>query len=191
MRTMETEGASGPTTKAIGKAKGISNLYAHVATRSDVVAVMLGKVRTSLLMGVVLLAAVPAWAGARALPAGVPDFYDTAVLAHFQPVAVASLRGNPDFPALLLVNTTGEQPSALLLGFDARNGKDTWSLTEDPLVLIVVVAGQATIQGVYVDSGFAGRGQASGDYTVVDERSLPALLERLKPVSAAAKQTNI
>ena len=188
---MEMEGARRATTKAIAKAKGISNLYAHVGTRSDVLAVMLGKVRTSLLVGVVLLAAVPAWAGARALPAGVPDFYDAAVLAHFQPVAVASLRGNPDFPALLLVNTTGEQPSALLLGFDARNGKNTWSLSSDPLVLIVVVAGQATIQGVYVDTGFVDGGKASGDFTGVDQRNLPALLELLRPSTATGKRINI
>jgi hypothetical protein len=152
---------------------------------------MLAKIRTSLLVGFVLLAAVPAWAGARALPAGVPDIYDAAVLAHYQPVAVASLRGNPHFPALLLVNTTGQQPSALLLGFDARNGKNTWSLSSDPLILIVVVAGQATIQGVYADTGFAERGKASGDFTGVDQGNLPALLELLRPMTATGKRINI
>ena len=144
-----------------------------------------------LLVGFVLLAAVPAGAGAPALPAGVPDISDPAVRAHFQPVAVTSLRGNPDFPAVLLVNTTGDQPEALLLGLDARNGKDTWSLTADPIILIVVFADATTLQGVYVDTGFAERGKASGDYTGVEERSLPALPDLLKPVSAAAKQTNI
>ena len=268
MRTMETEGTRGATTKAITKAAGISDLYAHIATCGDVLALMLARIRTSLqesahgadnraspldqlgaffrayirpanahpgiprllqsdeihrrggltsvpvpgrhrsdqtrglassrrtgwlplLVGFVLLAAVPAWAGAQALPVGVPDIYDAAVLAHFQPVAVASLRGNPDFPALLLVNTTGEPPSALLLGFDARNGKNTWSLSSDPLVLIVVVAGQATIQGVYVDTGFAERGSASGDFTGVDQRNLPALLELLRPSTATGKRINI
>jgi len=142
-----------------------------------------------LVLGVLLLTARPA--GAGALPAGVPDIYDAAVRAHFQPVAVASLRGNPDFPAVLLVNTTGDQPQALLLGLDARNGKDTWSLSEDPVIFIAVYADAATLQAMYVDVGFAGRGTASGDYTGVDQTRLPALLERIKPVSAAAKQTNI
>ena len=142
-----------------------------------------------LVLGVLLLTARPA--GAGALPAGVPDIYDAAVRAHFQPVAVGSLRGNPDLPAVLLVNTTGDQPQALLLGLDARNGKDTWSLTADPIILIVVFADATTLQGVYVDTGFAERGKASGDYTGVEERNLPALPDFLKPVSAAAKQTNI
>jgi hypothetical protein len=95
-----------------------------------------------------LLIASPAGASPTVLPAGVPDIYDPAVLAHFQPVAVAHLRDDPDFPAVLLVNSGGDQPSALLLGFDARGGKDTWSLMEDPLILIVVFADEATIQRV-------------------------------------------
>ncbi len=36
-----------------------------------------------LLAGFGLLAAVPAWAGAPALPAGVPNIFDPAVQAHF------------------------------------------------------------------------------------------------------------
>jgi hypothetical protein len=173
---------------------GLTSVPVPVRRRSDQTRGLASSRRTGwlpLLVGFVLLAAVPAWAGAQALPVGVPDIYDAAVLAHFQPVAVANLRGNPDFPALLLVNTTGDQPSALLLGFDARNGKNTWSLSRDPLVLIVVVAGQATIQGVYVDTGFAERGKASGDYTGVDQESLPALLELLRPSTATGKRINI
>jgi hypothetical protein len=145
----------------------------------------------ALLVGVVLLAAIPAWAGARGLPAGVPDIYDAAVQAHFQPVAVASLHDDPDFPVVLLANTTGEQPQALLLGFDARNGTDTWSLSSDPLILIVVFADETTIQGLHVDTGLAERGKASGDFTVVDQLNHPALPDLLKPVNAAAKRTNI
>ncbi len=145
----------------------------------------------SFLVGFVLLAPNPAWAGAPALPVDVPDIYDPAIRAHFQPVAVASLRGSPNFPVILLVNTTGDQPQALLLGFDARNGKDTWSLTTDPLILIVVFSDETTIQGVYVDTGFAERGTASGDYTGVEERHLPALPELLRPITATGKRTNI
>ena len=144
-----------------------------------------------LLVGVVLLAAVPAWAGAPTLPAGVPNIFDPAVRAHFEPVAVTNLQKNPDLPVLLLVNETEEPPRALLLGVDARNGKDTWSLSTDPIILIVVFADATTVQGVYVDIGFADGGNASGTYAAVDPADGPALPELLKAVPATGKRSNI
>jgi len=144
-----------------------------------------------LLVGVVLLAAVPAWAGAPTLPAGVPNIFDPAVRAHFEPVAVTNLQKNPDLPVLLLVNETEESPRALLLGVDARNGKDTWSLSTDPIILIVVFADATTVQGVYVDIGFADGGNASGTYAAVDPADGPTLPEVLKAVRATGKRSNI
>lgn len=144
-----------------------------------------------LLVGLALLVSRPAWAGQPALPAGVPNLYDAEVRAHFQPVAMVNLRGNPDFPTVLVVNTSGEQPSALLLGLDARNGQDTWSLTADPLILIVVFADEATIQGVYVDTGFAALGRASGTYTAVGPGNSPPLLDLLNAVTAPGTRTDI
>lgn len=117
-----------------------------------------------LLLLLVLLAAVPAWAGQPALPAGVPNIFDPEVRAHFQPVAVTTLQGNADFPVLLLLNTAGEQPQAVVLALDARNGKETWSLVSDPIILIVVFADPTTIQWLYVDAGFVERGEPSGSY---------------------------
>jgi hypothetical protein len=102
-----------------------------------------------LLLGFVLVAAMPAWAAQPTLPAGVPNIYDPEVQAHFQPVEVGNLRENPDFPVVLLVNTTGEQPQALLLGLDARNGTDTWSLTTDPIIPIVVFSDETTTRGLH------------------------------------------
>jgi hypothetical protein len=144
-----------------------------------------------LLAGFVLVAAVPAGAGAPALPAGVPDINDPAIRAHFQPMAVANLQDNPDLPVILLVSTTEDQPQALLLGFDARNGKDTWSLTTDPIILIAVLADTTTVPGVYVDIGFADRGKGSGTYAAVDEANVSALPELLKAVPATGKQSKI
>ncbi|HSB78017.1 MAG TPA: hypothetical protein VLM91_04470 [Candidatus Methylomirabilis sp.] len=144
-----------------------------------------------LLVGVALLAAVPAWAGAPALPAGVPNIYDPAVRAHFQPVPVANLQENPDLPMLLLVNDTEESPPAILLGVDARNGKDTWSLSTDPIILIVVFADAATVQDVYVDIGFVDEGKASGTYAAVDPANDTALPELLKAVPATGRRSNI
>jgi hypothetical protein len=143
-----------------------------------------------LLLGFVLVAAMPAWAAQPTLPAGVPNIYDPKVQAHFQPVEVGNLRENPDFPVVLLVNTAGEQPQALLLGLDARNGTDAWSLTTDPIILIMVFSDETTIQGSYVDTGFVDAGKASGDYAAVDAESLPALPDLLKEVAAPVAGTD-
>ena len=142
-----------------------------------------------LLLGFFFFAAGPTWAGQAALPAEVPNILDPAVRAGFLPVGVANLRGNPDFPVVLLVNTSGEAPQALLLGLDARNGKDSWSLTADPIVLIVVFTDPTTIGGLYVDTGFADQGKASGNYAVVDELNAPVLPDLLKAVTAPVIQT--
>jgi hypothetical protein len=134
---------------------------------------------------------MPAWADQPPLPAGVPDIWNPEVRAHFQRVGMANLRGNPDFPVVLLLNTAGEQPPALLLGLDARNGKDTWSLTTDPIILIAVFADETTIQGVYLDTGFVDLGVASGTYAAVDEGNSAALAELLKALTQAVTQTYI
>jgi hypothetical protein len=144
-----------------------------------------------LLLGFVLVAATPAWAAQPTLPAGVPNIYDPEVQAHFQPVEVGNLRDNPDIPVVLLVNTTGEQPQTLLLALDARNGTDAWSLTTDPIILIVVFSDERTIEGSYVDTGFVEAGKASGDYTAVDAESLPALPDLLKAVATPVAGTNV
>ena len=142
-------------------------------------------------VGFILLATVPAWAGAPALPTGVPNIYDSAVRAHFEPVAVMNLQKNPDLPVLLLVNETEESPQAILVGVDARNGKDTWSLSADPIILIVVFADATTVQAVYVDIGFADGGNASGTYAAVDPANAAALTELLKAVPATSRRSNI
>lgn len=147
--------------------------------------------RLPLLVGFVFLAAMPAWAGEPALPAGVPNIYDPEVRDHFQPVGVANLRGDPDFPVVILVNTTRERPEALLLALDARNGKNTWSLTTDPIILIVVFTDETTLQGLYVDTGFVDLGKPTGNYSSVDEVNFPALPDLLKALTGPARRTYI
>ncbi len=144
-----------------------------------------------LLVGFVLLAAIPAWAGEPALPAGVPNMSDPEVRAHFQEVGMGNLRGNPDFPVILLLNTAGDQPQALLFGVDARNGKATWSLSTDPIILIVVFSDPTTIQAVYADTGFVELGKASGTYEAMEEGNSAALPELLKALTEAATRTHI
>lgn len=142
-----------------------------------------------LLVGFVILTAVPAWASPPALPASVPNIHDPEVRAQFQPVGVSNLLGNPEFPVLYVVNRDGEKPQAMLIGLDARNGKATWSLTTDPIILIVVFSDDTTIQGLYVDIGFADLGKASGTYAAVGEVNSPALPELLKAVAEAVMRT--
>jgi hypothetical protein len=144
-----------------------------------------------ILVGLVLLAGGPAWAGQPSLPAGVPNIYDPEVRAQFQLLGVANLRDNPDFPVVLLGNTASEEPTAILLGLDARNGKETWSLMSDPVILIVVFSDETTIQDLFVDMGFADQGKASGKFGAVDAMNRPALPDLLKAITATAMQTNI
>lgn len=144
-----------------------------------------------LLVGFVFLTVVPAWAGHPTLPVGVPNIYDPEVRAQFQPVGVSNLLGNPDFPVLYVVNREGEKPQAMLIALDARNGKATWSLTRDPIILIVVFSDDTTIQRVYVDLGFAAQGKASGTYAAVDEVNSSALPELFKAVAEAVRRTYI
>jgi len=145
-----------------------------------------------LLAGFVLWAAVPAGAGAPALPAGVPDIYNPAVRAHYQAVEMGAVGGNPDFPMIALTNTDGDRPQALLLGFDARNGKDTWTLSEDRIIFVIFIAVSADgvmHQTMYVDVGFADQGKASGTLTAVDPPDAATLLELLKAVAPGPERT--
>ncbi len=145
--------------------------------------------RAALTLFLVILASIPAWAGQPLLPSGVPNVFDPEVRARFQPVGVANLRGNPDFPVLILQNTVGGQPQVILLGLDARNGKDNWSLASDPIILIVLFADPETILGAHVDAGFAERGKPSGQYMTLADPTSPGLSDLLRSISLAATRT--
>jgi hypothetical protein len=111
------------------------------------------------------------------------------VRAKFHPVGLANLSGNPDFPVLILENGAGEHPQAMLLGVDARNGKDSWSLASDPIILIILFADHRDILAVYVDTGFADQGRASGTYTALDDPASLALFDLLKSLSTIPSRT--
>jgi hypothetical protein len=147
-----------------------------------------GSVSVAVLVGLLVLAAASAGA-APAWPAGIPNIYDPEVQTQFRPAIFTNLRDNPEFPVVLLVNTAGKQPEALLVGLDARNGKDTWSLTGDPIILIVALADAQTIQGLFVDTGFADQGTASGTYAAVDAANVSALPELLSAIPEAPPRT--
>ncbi|HSB82769.1 MAG TPA: hypothetical protein VLM91_28675 [Candidatus Methylomirabilis sp.] len=137
------------------------------------------------------LSSVSAWAGQPTLPSGVPNIFDPDVRGHFEVLGVTNLRGNPDFPMVMLVNTDEDKSEALLLGLDARNGEETWSLESDPIILIIKFSDPTTIQGLYVDTGFADQGKASGKFATVDNQNSLALPDLLKAVIDTSERTAI
>ncbi|HSD50362.1 MAG TPA: hypothetical protein VLG48_03060 [Candidatus Methylomirabilis sp.] len=140
---------------------------------------------------VLLLAVVwaPASAGQAVLPEGVPNIFDAEVRANFEPVAVINLRGNPDFPMLILVHKAEEEPQAMVIGLDARNGKDTWSLASDPIILIVLFSDPSTISAVHVDAGFSEKGKPSGTYMALEHPASLTLPDVFEGIAAAPVRT--
>ena len=103
------------------------------------------------------------------LPAEVPNIFDPEVRSQFQRVGVVNLRGNPDFPVLIFQNIVGGQPQTILLGLDARNGKEGWSLRSDSVILVILFADPETILAAYVDAGFADSGKPSRVFRKLDD----------------------
>jgi len=140
-----------------------------------------------LVLGLSLLAVLPAAAGQFPLPPGVPNIFDRSIRSQFELVGVVNLRRNPDLPVLVARHKQADgQPQVLLLALDARNGRHTWSLATDPIVLIVVYANPRTILGIHADSGFLERGRATGSYLAMDPSSPLTLPNILREVAAIA-----
>ncbi len=138
-------------------------------------------------LGIAVSWGLPAWAGQSPLPPGVPDIFDRAIRSRFEPVAVVNLRGNSDLPVVVVRNKQEEgQPQVLLLVLDARNGRHTWSLATDPIILIVVFASPSTILSIHTDTGFLERGQASGTYLTTEHPDSLVLPDVLRAVAAVA-----
>jgi hypothetical protein len=141
----------------------------------------------ALVLAIGLPWALPAGAGQSPLPPGVPNIFDRSIRSQFEPVAVVNLRGNPDLPVIVVRNKQEDgQPQVLLLALDARNGRHTWSLATDPIILIVVYASPSSILSIHTDTGFLERGQASGTYVSTERPDSPVLPGVLRAVAAVA-----
>lgn len=105
--------------------------------------------------------------GAVHFPDGVPDLLSPETQAQWQSYQLGNVEGNPDFPILVFLNKAEEQPAAVMVAVNAQNGRDTWSLTSDPAILIALFSDPQTITRLYYDAGFAQDGQASGRYTEI------------------------
>ena len=146
--------------------------------------------RLVVVLSLILLAAGSVWAdGTSGLPRSVPNLFNPEVRAHYRSVQVGNMRANPDLPLLMLVNIDGETPKAVLVGLDARNGKNTWSLNNDPIVLIALFADTSTITELYLDAGFARQGVTSGTYQSVPDPKVEMLPELLREISEVPART--
>jgi hypothetical protein len=122
---------------------------------------------------------------ARPLPPVIPDFRDAETLARFTPVAQGRLWGNPDFPVLLIRGIEATDPLFVLIVLDARNGKTTWSLVEDPMIL-VTVGKQGEDPETFVDEGFVTQGAPSGAFVAVEGATMNDLTGLLEDGYASA-----
>ena len=143
------------------------------------------------LLALVVLTPFPTWAGQPALPADVPNIFEPAVRAQFQFAGAFSLKGNSDFPMLLVVNTAEGQPKAMALGLDARNGEETWSLASDPIILIVLFSDPWTVQSVHVDTGFFEHNKPSGTYQTVADPTSSRLRDLFRRIPAMLPRTSM
>ena len=123
---------------------------------------------------------------ARHLPPAIPDFSDAETLARFTPVAQGRLWGNPDFPILLIRGLEATDALFVLIVLDARNGKDTWSLVEDPMILVTVGKQGEEDPETYVDEGFVTEGRPSGAFVGVEGATVSDLTGLLEAGYASA-----
>ncbi|MFB3819034.1 MAG: hypothetical protein ACE147_15330 [Candidatus Methylomirabilales bacterium] len=137
----------------------------------------------------VLAAGPSAWAAAVALPQDVPNVLDPNVQVDYQPYQVGNLEGNPDFPVILFMSRGREKPAAVVVAIDARNGRETWSITSDPIILVAVFSSPKQLSGLYLDHGFAQRGAPSGTLTPATEQDGGSLPDLLRTVAEARAQT--
>lgn len=137
----------------------------------------------------VLSAAPSAWAATAALPRDVPNVLDPKVQADYQPYQVGNLEGNPDFPLILFMSRGREKPAAVVVAIDARNGRETWSITSDPIILVAVFSSPKQLSGLYLDRGFAERGTPSGTLSPSTGQDGDSLPDLLRSVAGARAQT--
>jgi hypothetical protein len=74
---------------------------------------------------------------------------------------------------------------------DARNGKDTFSLVDDPIILIGVFENEMILQALYVDTGFVDRGAPSGHYAMMNEVNSPSQPNLRRAITPAMPRRDI
>jgi hypothetical protein len=149
----------------------------------------IGVLSTIALAFLLAIAAVTPARGEVRLPDGVPNVLDPAARGDWQVYEGGNLDGNPDFPLVMFVSTTGQQPAAVLMALDASGAAVGPSVASDAVIVVALFADPTTITRVYVDAGFARTGRPSGQYTragVTDLASLSGLLRTVTQRPSAA-----
>ncbi len=119
--------------------------------------------------------AAPAPATARGPGAGLPEEIRSALFPIEEPHILNQdiALGNADLP--LLAIRLPRIPVPVILVVDARNGKETWNFTNDPIILIATADGRQ-----WIDTGILTGGKASGIFTAVDTpKEAVGLLQQL------------
>jgi hypothetical protein len=124
-----------------------------------------------------------------ARPENVPDLTDPNVQQKYLPIQVGTMGGNKDLPLVMLVNQGSEKSEAILIGLDARNGKSTWSLLSDPIILVALFADPATITELDVDLSFLSEGTPSGSLQRVPDPRPETLPELLRAIASVPERT--
>ncbi len=126
---------------------------------------------------------------ASRLPEGVPNLFAPEVAQEWHAVHVGDVRGDGDFPVLLVTDKRGEAP-AMLIGLDARNGTKGYSLESDPVIFVAMLADPQTITTLYYDTGFAATEQPSGEFRRIAHPTpgqVPDFVRSIVPVEAQAR----
>ncbi len=108
--------------------------------------------------------------------AGLPEALRTALFPMQEPQVLQQdvAMGNPDLP-LLAIALLGI-PVPIVLVVDARNGKDTWNFTNDPIILVATADGRHQ----WIDTGILAGGKATGTFLEVDSpKEAVGLLQQL------------
>lgn len=126
-----------------------------------------------------LLAGAPAARADDTLVSEGPDVVRPIMQGQFMPRGITFLNGDRDFPVVFIKKVGQGFPQFVLLVVDARNGKDTWSLREDPVVFYLLYSDTTNVRQVFLDEGFADQGQASGKFITGGPGEVENLVARL------------
>ncbi len=108
-------------------------------------------------------------------PAGiVPSIH-----GHFTPIDQGTLNGDPNFPVIVLRNTTDTFPRVMMVVVDARQENDTWSLARDPAVFVLMMGDDPANQQAFLDRGFADGATPTGEFLAAGADGIDALMARL------------
>ena len=138
-----------------------------------------------LLLTILLIVPRGGYAEGR-LPEGMANLPAAQAVPEWKGVLVGNIRDDGDLPVLLMVDPQGQAP-AILIGLDARNGTEEYSLLTDPALFVAVLTDVGSIATLYYDVGYAVRGTPSGEFREIAHPApddLPPFVRSIVPLDA-------